>query len=352
MRFLRYLFSISTVAALFSACSKMPDVSPVLITATADSGYEAEPSQKSSMPFELQGFCDASAAVSIAPGTFIVANDEDNVLRVYQPSTSREPLYTFDLSSFLAVTTKNSEADIEGATRIADTIYWITSHGTNKDGKARLNRRRLFAINVKVSDGQIIVMPVGKPYADLVDDLSNSPELKIYALDVAATQAPKEQDALNIEGLAATPQGTLLIGFRNPIPEGKALIVPLENPLDVLQGSARAQLGHPILLALGGLGIRSIEYSESYHQYFIIAGPYAEAGDFKLYGWNGSSTDAPTVMDNIQFTGLHPEAVVLYPEETNQIQVFSDDGGRTLQGMDCKDLPLTQQRFRSLWVSP
>jgi len=226
MRFLRCLFSISTITVLFSACSKTTDVSPVLITATAESGYEAEASQKSSMPFELQGFCDASAAVSIAPDTFIVANDEDNLLRVYKPIASRAPLYTFDLSSFLKVTTRNSEADIEGATRIADTLYWITSHGTNKDGKVRLNRRRLFATQVKVSDGQISVVPVGKPYADLVADLSNSPELKIYAFGVAATRAPKEQGALNIEGLAATPQGKLLIGFRNPIPEGKASLSP------------------------------------------------------------------------------------------------------------------------------
>jgi len=122
--------------------------------------------------------------------------------------------------------------------------------------------------------------------------------------------------------------------------------------VDVIQGRARAYFGHPILLALGGLGIRSIEYSELHHEYFIIAGPYGDEGDFKLYRWNGSSTDAPAAIDNIHFTGVHPEAVVLYPEEMSQIQILSDDGGRTLQGSDCKDLPLMQQRFRSLWVSP
>jgi hypothetical protein len=31
---------------------------------------------------------------------------------------------------------------------------------------------------------------------------------------------------LNIEGLAATPDGQLLIGFRNPLSEGKALLLP------------------------------------------------------------------------------------------------------------------------------
>jgi len=32
------------------------------------------------------------------------------------------------------------------------------------------------------------------------------------------------------------------------------------------------KLGQPILLALGGLGIRSIEYSDAKKAYFIIAG--------------------------------------------------------------------------------
>src|ERR1044072_213698 len=104
MRSLKYLFTISTIVVLFSACSKTAGISPVPLTATADNGYEA--SQKSSTPFELQGFCDASAAVSIAPGTFVVANDEDNLLRVYNPLTSREPLSTFDLRFFLAVATQ------------------------------------------------------------------------------------------------------------------------------------------------------------------------------------------------------------------------------------------------------
>lgn len=352
MRFLKYLISISAIVSLASACSKTADVNPVLVTATAGMGYETDVAQETSTPLELLGFCDASAAVSLAPGIFIVANDEDNILRVYKPDTSQKPFYTFDLNSFLVVTIKNSEADIEDATRMGANIYWITSHGTNKDGKVRPNRHRLFATQVKVNDGQITVVPVGRPYADLVNDLSNSPELKIYALDKAATKAPKERDSLNIEGLAATPQGTLLIAFRNPIPEGKALIVPLENPSDVIQGQARAQFGHPILLSLGGLGIRSIEYSELHHQYFIIAGPYADEGDFKLYQWNGSFTETPLLIDNIQFTGLHPEALVLYPEERNKIQVLSDDGGRKLEGVECKDLPIMQQRFRSLWVSP
>jgi Protein of unknown function (DUF3616) len=305
-----------------------------------------------STPTELQGFCDASAAISLAPDTFIVAGDEDNILRIYKPSISKKPTDTSDFNLFLKVDPRDPEVDIEGAARLGDKIYWIGSHSANKNGNARPNRRRLFATEVKVVNNKVTVAPTGKPYIDLIDDLSKSPELKMYALDAAAKVAPKEKNALNIEGLATTPQGTLLIGFRNPIPEGKALIVPLNNPVDVIKGIARAQLGRPILLSLGGLGIRDIEYSELHHQYFIIAGPYGEEGELKLYRWSGSSTDVPTIISNAKFAGLQPEALVIYQDNKDKIQVLSDDGNRSLTGVKCKDAPAIQQRFRSLWVSP
>jgi hypothetical protein len=49
---------------------------------------------------------------------------------------------------------------------------------------------------------------------------------------------------------------------RNPIPGKRALLVPLENPEEVVDGRA-AKLGTPILLPLGGLGVRNIEYFEA-----------------------------------------------------------------------------------------
>ena len=122
------------------------------------------------------------------------------------------------------------EADIEGATRIGDHIYWITSHGTNREGKPRPSRHRLFATEVKVADDKVTITSVSTPYKELVKDLTKTPGLKDYKLGEAAKKPPEQVDGLNIEGLGAAPQGALLIAFRNPIPDGKALLVPLENP--------------------------------------------------------------------------------------------------------------------------
>ena len=113
---------------------------------------------------EYTGMCDASAAVAINATMFIVANDEDNILRVYQRDKPGNPIYIYDLSSFLKMNSKHQETDIEGATKIGDYVYWITSHGTNKKGKSRPTRRQLFATEVKVVGDKINITPIGKPY--------------------------------------------------------------------------------------------------------------------------------------------------------------------------------------------
>ncbi len=296
--------------------------------------------------------CDASAAVPVGSDLFIVANDEDNILRIYKRDEPGEPIYSQDLSSFLEIDPKHPEVDIEGATLIKDRIYWIASHGANKDGKERLNRHRFFATESEIIDGKFYLKPIGKPFLGLTKTLEDFAELKRYNLGKAAKNAPESVHGLNIEGLTSTPQGNLLIGFRNPIPGGKALLVPLENPQEVIAGDEQPKLGKPIFLALGGLGIRSIEYSDIKGAYFIIAGPYDDNGDFQFYQWSGNSSESPGLINKIDFQGMHPEALVVYPKEKNRIQILSDDGSKSIKGQNCKDLAQSQKKvFRSIWVN-
>jgi Protein of unknown function (DUF3616) len=179
--------------------------------------------------------CDPSAAVAISDTLFIVASDEDNVLRVYARENPGAP-QKFDLNSFLRPDEDHPEADIEGGTRIGDRIFWIGSHGRNKEGKLRPSRHRLFATTVTIVGDKVTVNPVGLPYTKLLEDLAQAPALQKYNLENASRKAPESKDGLNIEGLAATSQGTLMIGLRSPIPGDKALIVPLDNPQQILEG--------------------------------------------------------------------------------------------------------------------
>ncbi|MBN1516527.1 DUF3616 domain-containing protein [Candidatus Sumerlaeota bacterium] len=296
------------------------------------------------------GMCDASAAMAISSDTFVVANDEDNILRIYQRDEPGAPIRGFNLDAFLAPDPKHPEADIEGAARIGERIYWITSHGANKNSKPRSSRRRFFATDVKLEEGKALLVPAGQPYLNLLSDLAACPSLKDYQLMLAATRAPKQKDALNIEGLCATPQGALLIAFRNPIPGGKALIVPMENPDEVVEGKP-AKLGEPMLLALGGLGVRSIEYYEHRNQYLIIAGSYGENDEFAIYLWSGDPERAPEIVEGIDLHGLRPETLIFYPGEERRIQILSDDGTRPIDGQDCKNADPAMRCFRSGWIA-
>jgi len=69
--------------------------------------------------------------------------------------------------------------------------------------------------------------PVERPYVNLLDDLGRDERYVDCGWDWLPCFPLKSPGGLNIEGLCATPDGQLLIGFRNPIPDGKALIAPL-----------------------------------------------------------------------------------------------------------------------------
>jgi hypothetical protein len=339
-------------ALLLAACTKdEPRPASLPRSASASSSVHAAAGGAGGV-VELRGLCDASAAVAADAGVFVVANDEDNVLRVFRPAASREPWSTFDLGPFLGVTERHPEADIEGAARVGELAYWITSHGANKDGKARPNRRRLFATELAASGDGVTITPVGRPYTGLVDDLARAPELASYALGRAAELAPKEAGALNIEGLAWAPEGALLLGLRSPVPGGKALVVPLENPREVVSGEARARLGKPILLALGGLGIRSLEYVEAERVYFLVAGPAGEEGSFAMYRWSGAAGDAPARLDGAPLGDLRPEGLLIGADDGGQVRILSDDGTRSVGGVDCKDAPEARRSFRTVVWRP
>ena len=191
--------------------------------------------------------------------------------------------------------------------------------------------------------------PVGKPYVKLLHDMDASAALKPYKLAGAARLAAEADGGFNIEGLAATPDGRLLIGLRNPLPHQRALIIPLDNPGDMIIKGQPARLGAPIELDLGRRGIRSIEFVGS--SYLIVAGPPGDKGSFALYRWSGQAGDAASPVSGVDLQDLRPEALFAIPQ-TERVQLLSDDGGVKMSGVACKKLPASQQTFRSLTVKP
>jgi hypothetical protein len=290
------------------------------------------------------GCCDASASATLTDDLFVIANDEDNVLRIYSRARMGHPVSTVDLTAFLNPGKKSPEVDIEGAARIGDRIYWISSHGRNAKGKERLSRHRLFATSVVVTNGGVKLQPVGNFYAKLLEDLANDPRYRSFKLAAASQHAPKAEGALNIEGLAATPEGHLIIGFRNPVPGGKALLVRLLNPQDLTAGG-KPKFGDPVLLDLAGFGIRAIEFWQD--RYFIIGGAVDGAAVSRLFEWGGHD-DRTRVVQTPDLRTVNPEALSIYEDDgVEYLLVVSDDGTLRIRGEECKKLKdANLRRFR------
>jgi hypothetical protein len=297
--------------------------------------------------------CDASGAVPLSAHTFAVADDEDNVLRVYDSDRGGKSLYERDISAGIGIRAKPpksgrpakppAEADIEAATRRGDTAFWLTSHSRNSKGKLRPERLRFFATSLPLDGHELQV--IGQPYSGLIDDLSVDPRFAAFELQEAAERAPKTRDGLNIEGLSDRAQGGVLIGFRAPIPNGQALLFALENPERVIAGDS-PQFGPPILLDLSGLGVRAITRWRD--GYLIVAGDWGNTHASRLFEWDGASEHARALA--VDFRDFNPEGFFV-AEERNAVMLLSDDGTSERDGTACKDQrDPGEKSFRGRWL--
>lgn len=315
------------------------------------------------------GACDASAAVPLSPSLFAVGDDEDNVLRVYDADRGGAPLRAVSLSASLFPAKEKAksekkkkkgkektgkkpnrpgagggpESDIEAATRIGDLAFWMTSHARNRAGERKDARRLLFATSARGAEDPLRLL--GRGYGGLLDDLLADPRYAGFGLAAGAELAPKEPGGLNLEGLGERPEGGVWIGFRSPTPGGRALLAPLLNP-EGLPSGERARLGDPVLLDLGGLGVRSLSHWRG--RTLLLAGPPAGGATSRLYTWNGRGAPAP--VPGLELSAFNPEGFFT-PEERDAILLLSDDGTALIDGEECKRLDDPgRKRFRGRWI--
>ena len=324
---------------------------------------------------------DASASVALNDRLFLIADDEKNILRIYDIKKQGTPVAEYDANPFLKTFGDSPEADIEAATTHGKRIYLITSHGRNKDGKIRPNRQRFFALDFEIKDDTVTLTPVGNPCTDLLQKIIQQPWAKDMGLVKAAGSAKKDQNlapkeqGINIEGLAASPDGkTLYIAFRNPRPIDPntslpmALIIPLKNPDSLLEDSMAPEFDIPILVNLNGLSVRSLEYVNFRNEFLIIAGPQDSSNIFALYSWTAKPAENPALI-NIQNTleeNFNPEALAIF-ESSRRMLLLSDDGtlpvqienpnqcieGEMNKDGSCPNKFLTDpqmKKFRAVWL--
>ena len=302
-----------------------------------------------SKPVLFEGAADGSAAADVGDGFFVNATDEDNEFRLYDVKGGLSAR-KLDVGVEAAVKSalgveKIQECDLEGAAKIGDLIFWIGSHGRNRNAEEKKERRVLFATKLSGSGKDAKLEIAGKVYTKLLDDLVNDSALAPFDLSKAATLSPKDEGALNIESLAADGD-KLWIGFRSPINKAKeALLVPLLNPTEAIKEGARAKLGDPVALKLGGLGVRDmVAWNDGF---LIIAGDFNDrfapgARPSRAFLWK-PGTDPQDI--GVDFGDLNPEAILIMDQgDKARILILSDDGKRP-KGADHPD-----NSFRGVWL--
>lgn len=316
-------------------------------------------------------FGDASGAVAMNDTLMFVCNNEDETLRLYARypgAPCASSVYSFNARPSLGATGSDLTADLESAVKLIDAngtrIYWLGGLGNTKNGNLRPNRSRVFATLVTGSGSgtpPYTLSYVGR-YDQLRDDIlawdvNNQHGLGANYFGLAASAAQgvssQQNDGFNVEGLAMAPNGTTAyIGLRAPLvngagpttptsPRTHALIIPLLNLPTLVAGNptpgpGAAQLGAPILLPLGGRGVRSIDVTYP-GQYLVTAGPTNAVSDppvapldFRLFTWSGNPLDPPAERSTVFDATYSPEGCMLPNTvlgDQTVVQFVNDDGG-------------------------
>lgn len=263
----------------------------------------------------FHGASDASGAVLLGPDTLVVADDEDNVLRFYDPVKAGPPRRSLDLSRFLGVDA-GEETDLEGGARGGDHVYWITSHGRDKKGRVRPGRHRLFAMEIVGAGPDVTLRPVGEPYAALETDLR--------------AVLPEVERGFEVEALASTSDGSrLYLGLRSPLGEGgRAWVVPLDQPRALMEDGGPARLGEPLSWDLRGNGLRAMVRADTGFRIVDSSG--------RFHRWSGDHATPPTPLEVSLPAGVvgQPESLVRFPDGDRLLVLFDDGAVRVPAARD------------------
>jgi hypothetical protein len=275
--------------------------------------------------FEYKGLCEASAGAFLDDKHFVVASDEVAVLQLYERGKPDPIGRGFDMEEL----TSFDISDLEAAAVIGDRVYWMSSHSLTRNGKDKDERRVFFATRIDASGGKPSLTPVGSVATNLRKPLLEAAGVK--------------KKHLNIEALAATPNGELMIGLRGPLDDDDmALVVPFRNPAAVVDHGAGPDFGEAVPIDLGGRGLRSMDLIPGGGaRYVIVAGPVPDGEGFAVFRWDGPGTK-PKKIKGVDLDGLKPEGAMAAPG-TNLVQLLSDDDDI------CSDKDKkSKRRFRSI----
>ncbi|RPI47362.1 MAG: DUF3616 domain-containing protein [Betaproteobacteria bacterium] len=276
----------------------------------------------------LTGVYEPSAIRQLPDGRFLVVEDENNhplsLVTIGADGSVDTAALTAGLFQMFSDFWKLD--DLEAlALDHAGFVYAITSHSRDDDGDEKKSREKLVRFRI---DGDRVVNP------KVVDGLKRALTARHPVLAAAARiRDVKASGGLNIEALEISPDQTrLLIGFRSPLHDGRALVASIENPSGIFERDEAPRIAAVLEeLDLGGHGIRGLSYVPALGGYLVIGGPASrERARFDLWLWSGQR-GAPTRRVTVPGLRGFERAEGVSPAligGVEQVIIVSDDGNR------------------------
>lgn len=274
----------------------------------------------------LTGIYEPSAIQQLPDGRFLVVEDEKKhpfslVTLGADGSVSSAPLGPGVLEADDGFWKLD---DLEGvALDRAGHIYSLTSHSRDSEGNEKKSREKLVRFRV---EGERVVAPV--VVRGLKSALVATHPVLAHAAGILDV---KTGGGLNIEALEISPdQQRLLIGFRSPLLDHRAIIACVENPAAIFEAGEPPLVSATLeTLDLGGNGIRGMSWVPALGGYLVISGPVArEQVHFQLWFWKPGEPARRVTAPGLQ--GFeHAEGVCPAMIDGRQlIMIVSDDGSR------------------------
>ena len=228
---------------------------------------------------------EPSGLVQLTDGRLLVVEDEqDRPVHLLQTAHNDGQLV---LLSFSAPAFPLRADDLEGvAAGPGNRVYAVTSHTPEADGSLDAGRKKLLRFTVGPDGG----------YGQ-VEDFSG---LLPHLLERVAAIAPGTRH-IDIEGLSLDRDGRrLLFGLRQPVVDGRSVVLSLENPAAIFDSRQDPVVGETvILLELGGGGIRAMTFAPCCGGY-LLANEVERNGDKPrscLWLWDGDPGHPPLSLD-------------------------------------------------------
>lgn len=293
--------ALSIAAAALAACEATPPASLTVITG--------------SLPlYRTQGTRprnDVSGAAFLpAEGKVLLVDDGGDPPQGAAPDVV--PFYLVDPANNFQVSelrdaVMTSHGDLEAATQDGQYVYVASSmSGEYMDERVHTLSR------FKLRGGVVSDVRTLRPRAGILDAVGSGFD-GAWIERIKATRG--REGGLNIEGLTYTPNpNQLIVGLRSPhadprFPEMTRIGAALLLTLDVTLFTEESLAPTAFTLDLGGLGVRSMEYSPTARGYFILAGIVERGPDYDFFFWAGPGA-APVRIELPEFKGLcRPEAV-------------------------------------------